>query len=333
MCTDWLITGNEGRTPDEFAGKPWGTEKLSIAERHYFVLKAGVDQFGGNNEKGPVLEAYKMGEKEFGKSYIRKRFEQSAVRLLRNIFRLGLFENPYLDPQESAEIVGNPNFMKIGYDAQLKSTVLLKNKNNILPVKERKTVFIPKSYKPAMKNWWGMWTEPQLDYPVNLEIVKKYYNVTNNPLEADFALVFVSNPQSENGGYSLKDRKLGGNGYVPISLQYNPYTATDAREHSIAAGDPVIDPTIINRSYKNKSTRTSNANDLDVLLKTREMMNDKPVIAVPTSIGYGANFGGLAALLAMLNSCASGISVVNIDNGFGAGFMAATIIRQIDLNR
>lgn len=61
-------------------------------------------------------------------------------------------------------------------------------------------------------------------------------------------------------------------------------------------------------------------------------LTDKPVIAVPTSIGYGANFGGLAALLAMLNSCASGIAVVNIDNGFGAGFMASTIIRQIELN-
>lgn len=54
-------------------------------------------------------------------------------------------------------------------------------------------------------------------------------------------------------------------------------------------------------------------------------LTDKPVIAVPTSVGYGANFNGLAALLAMLNSCASGISVVNIDNGFGAGFMAHTI--------
>lgn len=52
---------------------------------------------------------------------------------------------------------------------------------------------------------------------------------------------------------------------------------------------------------------------------------DKPVIAVPTSIGYGANFNGLSALLAMLNSCASGVSVVNIDNGFGAGYMAHTI--------
>lgn len=52
---------------------------------------------------------------------------------------------------------------------------------------------------------------------------------------------------------------------------------------------------------------------------------DKPVIAVPTSIGYGANFGGLSSLLSMLNSCASGVSVVNIDNGFGAAYNASII--------
>lgn len=52
---------------------------------------------------------------------------------------------------------------------------------------------------------------------------------------------------------------------------------------------------------------------------------DCPVIAVPTSVGYGANFGGLSALLSMLNSCASGVSVVNIDNGFGAGYLASMI--------
>ncbi len=56
-------------------------------------------------------------------------------------------------------------------------------------------------------------------------------------------------------------------------------------------------------------------------------MVERPVIAVPTSVGYGAAFGGLAALLGMLNSCASGVSVVNIDNGFGAGYLAALINR------
>ena len=56
---------------------------------------------------------------------------------------------------------------------------------------------------------------------------------------------------------------------------------------------------------------------------------DKPVIALPTSVGYGASFGGLSALLTMLNTCAEGVSVVNIDNGFGAGYLAAQINRLI----
>ncbi len=61
-------------------------------------------------------------------------------------------------------------------------------------------------------------------------------------------------------------------------------------------------------------------------------MADCPVLAVPTSVGYGASFGGVAALLAMLNSCASGVSVVNIDNGFGAGFQAS-LINQLGNDR
>ena len=58
-------------------------------------------------------------------------------------------------------------------------------------------------------------------------------------------------------------------------------------------------------------------------------MVSKPVIAVPTSVGYGASFGGIAALLGMLNSCGSGVTVVNIDNGFGAAYAAATINRLL----
>ena len=55
---------------------------------------------------------------------------------------------------------------------------------------------------------------------------------------------------------------------------------------------------------------------------------DQPIIAVPTSVGYGANFKGLSALLTMMNSCAPGVAVVNIDNGFGAAVMAFTILRS-----
>ncbi len=282
VCTDWLITGDEPGSPGDFAGKPWGVENKTIAERHYIALMAGMDQFGGNNEMGPVIEAYNMGVKQYGKKYMRNRFEQSAVRLLKNIFRLGLFENPYLDPKESAKIVGNPEFMQEGYNAQLKSVVMLKNKNNILPIKEKKTVYIPKLYTPSVKDWWGNWSKPTLEIPANLDMVKKYYNVTDDPSKADFALVFISGPYSNNdgGGYDKNDRKAGGNGYVPITLQYGTYTATDAREHSIAAGDPVIDPTITNRSYKGKTVTASNTMDLKAVLDTREMMGDKPVIVV-----------------------------------------------------
>lgn len=60
---------------------------------------------------------------------------------------------------------------------------------------------------------------------------------------------------------------------------------------------------------------------------------DIPVIAVPTSVGYGASFGGLSALLTMLNSCAEGISVVNIDNGYNAGYSANQINRLIEGKR
>jgi beta-glucosidase len=288
VCTDWLITANEGPTPDVFAGKSWGVEKLTVAERHYKVLMAGVDQFGGNNDINPVLEAYQMGVKEHGESFMRKRFEQSAVRLLLNIFRVGLFENSYLDPTETKAIVGKPEFMKAGYDAQLKSVVMIKNQNKTLPIQKGKTVYIPKRVTPAGINFFGQPSPEKTEYPVNLELIKKYYNVTEDPAKADFAIVFIKSPVS--GGYSKADREAGGNGYVPISLQLKDYTATDARAQSIAAGDPVVDPTITNRSYLNKTSKSNSYPDLNTILETKKAMNGKPVL-VSVNISNPMVFG------------------------------------------
>lgn len=282
VCTDWRITGDEGEQPDVFMGKPWGVEIQTVAERHYIALMAGVDQFGGNSEVAPLLEAYRMGVQEHGEEFMKEKFRKSAVRLLKNIFRLGLFENAYLDPEQSAATAGNPQFMQAGYDAQLKSIVMLKNKGNVLPVNGKKTVYIPKIYTPSIKDWYGHWTKAAFDYPVNPDIIRKYYNVTENPDEADFALVFVSSPYRniDGGGYDSDDRSSGGNGYVPISLQYGPYTATEARPHSIAAGDPVVAPEIKDRTYKDKSTTVSNTTDLNTILVTKKQLGDKPVIVV-----------------------------------------------------
>ena len=276
VCTDWLITADEGAKPDVFSGKSWGVEKLSVAERHYKVLMAGVDQFGGNNDINPVLEAYQMGIKEHGEPFMRKRFEQSAVRLLLNIFRVGLFENSYLDPNETKAIVGKPEFMKAGYDAQLKSVVMIKNQNKTLPIAKGKTVYIPKRVTPAGINFFGQPSPEKIEYPVNLELIKKYYTVTEDPAKADFAIVFIKSPIS--GGYSRADREAGGNGYIPISLQLKDYTAVDARAQSIAAGDPVIDRTMTNRSYLNKTSKSNSYPDLNTILETKKAMNGKPVL-------------------------------------------------------
>ena len=275
VCTDWGITSDETAI-DAFSGKCWGMEKATVAERHYKILMAGVDQFGGNNDKGPVLEAYQMGVKEHGEAFMRARMEKSAVRLLRNIFRVGLFENPYLDPQESMKIVGNSEFMKEAYNVQLKSIVMLKNKGNVLPMTAKKTVYVPKRFYPATRDFFGSTGKSHTDYPVNMDLIKKYYNVTDDPAKADFAIVFIQSPNS-GVGYSAEDAKAGGNGYVPISLQYGDYTATYARETSIAGGDALYE-NFTNRSYKGKTVKTSNVTDMQLVLDTKKAMGNKPVI-------------------------------------------------------
>ena len=275
VCTDWLVTANETTIDQFLSGKSWGVEKKTIAERHYKALMAGVDQFGGNNDAAPVLEAYQMGVKEFGETFMRKRFEQSAVRLLKNIIRVGLFENPYLDIDETKKIVGQPAFMQAGYEAQLKSVVLLKNHNHVLPLAKNKTVYVPKQFTPAGRNFLGMPIPEKNDYPVSIDLVKKYFNVTDDPAQADYALVFINSPAS-HGGYSTEDVKKGGNGYIPISLQYKEYTAADARATSIAGGDPL--ETFTNRTYKNKTSTAINTTDLGMVTDTYARMKGKPVI-------------------------------------------------------
>lgn len=275
VCTDWLITADETAIDVFITGKPWGVESLTVGQRHYKILMAGVDQFGGNNEKGPVLEAYAIGVKEHGEEFMRKRFEQSAVRLLRNIFRTGLFENPYLNIEDSKGTVGKPEFMQAGYDAQLKSIVLVKNKDNVLPLQKQKKVYIPKKFTPAGRNFMGMPTPEKLDYPVSIDIVKKYFTVVENADEADLALVLIDGAYSGNG-YDSEDAKKGGTGYVPISLQYNEYKATLARDPSIGGGDPLEKFT--NRTYKNKKSKAVNATDLNMVTDTYKKMKGKPVI-------------------------------------------------------
>ena len=294
VCTDWNITYDNAAV-ESFDGKCWGVEELTVAQRHYEVIKAGVDQFGGNNDKGPVLEAYAMWVAEFGEQSARERFEQSAVRLLLNSFRTGLFENPYTDPAAATSIVGNADFMKQGYEAQRKSVVMLKNRGGAVqalharaegliddeqvPDSDAKVskVYVPKRFYPQSFGMFGLSAGPAAhwDYPVDRALVERYFEWTDDPAEADFALVLIQEP-SGGSGYDVNDRKKGGNGYVPITLQYRPYKADYARAVSLAGGDPK--ERFTNRSYKGKRVTTANEADLDLVIDTKKKMGDRPVV-------------------------------------------------------
>lgn len=272
VCTDWAITG-DNRSVGAFDGKPWGVEKLTVAQRHYKILQAGVDQFGGNNDKGPVIEAYNMWVEDFGKESADARFQQSARRLLMNSFRTGLFENPYLDPAASQELVGNSEFCKAGYEAQLKSIVMLKNHgNSVLPVSGKPKVYVPKRHYLPQPNFWGFGLigEDKWESPVNMEMVARYFEVVDNPADADFAIAMIEAPKTGNGYQN--------DTYLPISLQWGPYTATAAREVSIAGGDPL--ESFTNRSYRGRSITASNADEVKVVRDTKAAMGSKPVVVV-----------------------------------------------------
>ena len=278
VCTDWGITHNTGKTEEEFAGKCWGVEELTIEERHLKALEAGVDQFGGNNDIKPVLEAYRMGCEKYGEEAMRKRFERSAVRLLKNIFRTGLFENPYLELQKSLDTVGNPEFVKKGFDSQLHSVVLLKNRNQALPLKEKVKVYIPDRHIRPYRNFISILTDDSVVTPPGKKAAAEWFEVVETAEEADAAICFIESPISV--GYSPEDRAAGGNGYLPVTLQYRPYTAKKAREESLAGGDPLEDFT--NRSYFGKTNTAANEEDLDLVIRTKEQMKGKPVIVSVT---------------------------------------------------
>lgn len=275
VCTDWIVTGDYVH-PGIHGGKPWGVENLTVAERHYKALMAGVDQFGGNDDIVPVLEAYRMGVKEHGRKWMDARMRKSAGRLLTNIFRTGLFENAYLDPAVTNAVVGCPEYMAEGYEVQKKSAVMLKNHGNILPVKSRKKVYIPNRHVPEFKNFWGGTVAEQNITPVSRSLAAEYFDLVDNPSEADMAIVFIESPNSIIG-YNLEAARSGkDSGYRPISLQYSPYTATTSRPVSLAGGDP--NEADANRSYLGKSATAVNTTDMNLVIDTKRAMGDKPVI-------------------------------------------------------
>lgn len=270
VCTDWGVT-KDCTDVGVHGGKPYGVEHLTVAERRKRAIEVGVDQFGGCDDKAPVLEAYGLLCAQYGEEKARARFEESARRLLVNIFRTGLFENPYLDPRESASIVGCDQFCKEGYEAQLKSVVMLKNHGKTLPVSRGAKVYVPMRQSPASADFWSKSHKKRSwGYLIDTALVARYYTIVDKPQDADFAIVAITSPEG-NWGYDKENHR-----YLPISLQYEDYVAVDARPVSIAGGGPLEKSA--NRSYRGRKEITYNRDDMLLVRKTHAEMKGKPVV-------------------------------------------------------
>lgn len=284
VCTDWCITEDEPTVINSLLSgdQCWGVEEgYTVSERHYKLLLAGIDQFGGNKDPKPILEAFQMMADDYGFKYAERRFRKSAERILLNMFRVGIFENPYVDPNVAEQVVGKSEFIEAGIKAQERSIVMVKNKDNLLPLKNKTKIFIPKRYYAKRVGWYLDETPDYEDYNLNLSVIKGDFELVDSPDLADIAIVKIKSPEKafdRYNGYDTNEKAKGKTGYLPISLQYRPYTANSARKVSIA-GDSRPNDTL-NRTYKDKTINTLNESDLDLVINTKNQMKNKPVIVV-----------------------------------------------------
>ena len=221
VCTDWGITADPDPQMSNFGQRCYGVEDLGVAERHRLAIDNGVDQFGGNSEAAPIIEAHRLIAERDGEAAARARFEASAARLLRAFFRAGLFENPYFDPAASTATVGCEPFAEAGRAAQRDSLVLLKNASGsdgapALPLGGRaQRVWVPAQRIEERLGFMRL-TEPAHDIDPFVPAACPYERAAD-PRDADAAVVFIESPLCES--YSAADREAGGNGYLPIIHQ------------------------------------------------------------------------------------------------------------------
>ncbi len=161
-----VMTENSG-------GAPWGVEDLSPVERTHRMLDAGVDQIGGEADPRAILALAQDGV------ISQERLNASVARILRPMFEMGLFENPYVDPGQEAPAAGKSDAVEASEVAQRKSIVLLKNDKALLPVSGQRKIYVEGMRKDA---------------------AGKYGMVVGDPKDADIAIVEVSAPYALHPG-------------------------------------------------------------------------------------------------------------------------------------
>jgi beta-glucosidase len=317
-------------------GKNFGMENSTPAECMLAIMEAGCDAFGGEGRSGKAdidlaMEAYKLGVKKLGEDEMNEIMRHSTERILRTHFNIGIVDNPYLSIGKAETVPNNAEHNARGYQAMLRSVVMLKNSGGIIhkaPAGAGKlTVYIPRVYVVATT---GRQASPATADPAfNPEAAGAYFNVVTDGLAAkftgpadekgsptlspndiihasaaeiakcDFALVRITSPQNGNptymgfGGVTTDGKEYT---YLPISLQYRPYTANSEFVRKESIGGDMIEVTETspdgygdlktlkkeNRSYFGKTGIIRNESDLDLVLKAASAAK-KVIVALNVS--------------------------------------------------
>jgi beta-glucosidase len=179
VCTDWGLLNDSTIMGRRLPARAWGVEGLSVAERARKALEAGVDQFGGEACPEVIVGLVRGG------LVSEERIDQSARRILRDKFRLGLFDSPYVDVEAAAGIVGSAEFVAAGQAAQRRSIVLLKNAG-LLPLGGRPRLYVEGVAPGVAADYGELVADVEQAEVAILRLQAPYEPRDSQPLEAFF---------------------------------------------------------------------------------------------------------------------------------------------------
>lgn len=308
ILTDWQIT-NDGQ-------QPFGVEEYTVAERFMMLYKSGMHQVGGTSDNASAAEGYELLKDEVGDEEAEAILRNAVYHFFKSQMQCGLYENAYITEENAFDTVWNNSADEISKAQQEKSVIMLKNSDNTIAKNngEKKTVYIPYVFTAASEGNSSSDPTPASWAPaMDVNSVSKYFNVVTDSVgepsgttdsgeaayteddvirasaseisACDYVLVSMDAPNTDSS------QDADGN-WLPPSLQYGEYTATNARRESIA-GD-ISTETINdgyygtktqtvkeNRSYANNTTgKDSNYSQLELLQYVNTVKGDAKVVVM-----------------------------------------------------
>ncbi len=315
IVSDWGIFPDGGRGG-------WGMEDYTVPERLARSISLGLTQAGGYNNLDDMAEAWDIIKSDLGDEDALKLMQDRAYENILMTMRLDLFENPYNSTDAVRATNCTEASLAYGVETQMDSIVMVKNSNNTIKKSEggeKETVYIPYVFTYASVSGWRRTPAASSWAPsVDLDVAAQYYNVVTDTLKdpsgpadedgkptwtenditrasaaeiaaCDFVLVGMTAPKLAS--YSATDESTGETTWYPGNIQYNEYTATTARETSLA-GDEITETfndgytqqtkvTTQNRSYQgNKADRPGTYGHLEALQYAKNAAGNKPVVVL-----------------------------------------------------